>query len=150
MKTKKSLFMLYFMINLSVIGGCENEVYPEAIIVKEFPKINVIGNNTESIIIQSQRELEAVFTHEELQLVTDFQQINFSKYTLLLGYGKYGNEVSNMEHSFVKTGMSTYTYLLKLAGSATRPDSFRFGILVLKLPKSVKVTFKIEELNLKN
>ncbi|MDP3443975.1 MAG: hypothetical protein Q8T08_14055, partial [Ignavibacteria bacterium] len=131
------------------IGGCEdkNEIYPEASIVTELPKINVIGNNTNSIIIQSQKELEAVFTKDELQQVNGLQQIDFSKHTLLLGYGDYNNEVSNMEHSFVKTNIKTYTYLLKIAGDATRPDTFRFGILVVKLPISAEVIFRIEKLN---
>ncbi len=152
MKIKKIFLMMPFLFLIMGIEGCEdkNEIYPDATIVKELPKVNVIGNNTKSIIIQSQRELEAVFSKNELQQVNDLQQIDFSKNTLLLGYGNYSNEVSNMEHSFVKTGISTYTYLLKITGLATRPDTFRFGILVVKLPKSAEVIFKIEELYLEN
>jgi len=51
-----------------------------------------------------------------------------------------------MEHSFIKTGTRSYTYLLKVTGAATRPDAFRYGIIVKKLPKAAEVTFKIEEL----
>lgn len=152
MKTRKIFLMMPFLFLIMGIGGCEdkNEIFPDATIVKELPKVNVIGNSTKSIIIQSQRELEAVFSKNELQQVNDLQQIDFSKYTLLLGYGTYPNEVSNMEHSFSKTGTNTYTYLLKITGDATRPEAFRYGILVGKLPKSAKVIFKIEELYLEN
>lgn len=152
MKTNKKLLIISFLLILIGMGGCENEneIYPDATIVKELPKINVIGNNTKSIVIQSQKELKAVFNKNELQQIEDLQQIDFSKYTLLLGYGSYSNEVSNMEHSFSKTRTTSYTYLLKVGGDATRPDVFRYGILVIKLPKSAEVIFKIEELHIEN
>ena len=136
MKTKKILLIISFLLILIGMGGCENEneIYPDATIIKELPKINVIGNNTKSIVIQSQKELEAVFNKNEL----------------LLGYGGYGNEVSTMVHSFSKTRTTSYIYLLKVGGDATRPDVFRYGILVIKLPKSAEVIFKIEELHIEN
>ncbi|MEA4985496.1 hypothetical protein SDC9_36651 [bioreactor metagenome] len=140
---------LFMMIGME---ACEdkNEIYPDATIVKELPKITAIGDHTKSVAIRSQKELEDVFSKDELKRFEDLQQIDFSKYMLLLGYGTYPNEVSNMEHSFSKTGTNTYTYLLKITGDATRPEAFRYGILVGKLPKSAKVIFKIEELYLEN
>ncbi len=151
MKTKMILFTV-IVFSLMVGGaGCErnnNISYPDATIIKELPKITDIGSNTKSLVMQSQKELESVFNKNELQRFEDLQQIDFSKYTLLLGCGSYGNEVSNMEHSFIKTGTKSYTYLLKVGGDATRPNTFRYGILVEKLPNSAEVTFKIEELHL--
>jgi|ADurb_Cas_02_Slu_FD_contig_31_3305740_length_1145_multi_3_in_0_out_0_1 hypothetical protein len=110
----------------------------------------ILGSNSESLVIQSQNELQALFSNEELQRYEDLQQIDFTQYTLLLGHGSYPNEVSNQEHSFIKTGIRSYTYLLKVAGDATRPDAFRYGIIVKKLPQAAEVTFKIEELRLDN
>lgn len=62
----------------------------------------------------------------------------------------YGNEVSDMQHYFIKSGTSSYTYLLKIEGYATRFDAFWYGIIATKLPKAAKVNFKIEELHLEN
>ena len=150
MKTKKVFLIVPFLF--LIMGGCEDKdgIYPEAIIVKELSKITVLGNHTKSVVVQSQKELKAVFSEEELKRIDDLQQIDFSKYSLLLGYGSYANEVANMEHLFSKTTEMSYTYLLKIGGAATRPDSFRYGILVSKLPKSAEVIFKIEELHLEN
>ena len=152
MKTKKVFLIIPLLFLIIGMGGCEdkNGIYPEAMVVKELPKISILGNHTKSVIIQSQKELKAVFSEDELKRIDDLQQIDFSKHTLLLGYGSYANEVANMEHSFSKTTETSYTYLLKIDGAATRPDSFRYGILVGKLPKPVEVIFKIEKLHLEN
>ena len=116
----------------------------EVAIVKELPKLRrTIGSNSRPVVIQSQEELEAVFTAEELAQISDLQQIDFSIYTLLLGFGTYANQAYSMEHFFTKTGDNTYTYLLKVGGDATQPDVFRYGIIVDKLPASATVVFKI-------
>ncbi|MDO5616841.1 MAG: hypothetical protein Q4G16_11665 [Cruoricaptor ignavus] len=155
MKTKKQNLVsrtlgLLFILMLFASYSCDrnsddNTIYPDAVIIKELPKIIPIGNHRESVIIQSQSELETVFDTATLEQIEDLQGIDFSKYTLLLGYGTYGNEVTNLEHYYSKTASNTYTYLLKIAGDATRPDVFRYGILVPKLPASAKVNFEIEE-----
>lgn len=152
MRTRKLFSITLFLFIITGIGGCEdqNETYPDAIIVKELSKIPLIGNNTKSIVVQSQKELETVFSKSELKQIEDLQQIDFSSHSLLLGYGSYGNEVSNIEHSFSKTGTRTYTYLINVSGLATRPDVFRYGIIVTKLLKSTEVIFIIEELHLEN
>ena len=143
---KKTLLFLPFLSIALCIVGCNDDdtVYPDAVIVEELPKL-YIGSNKSSFVIQSQQELEKAFTLEELRQVEELQQIDFKKYTLLLGYGTYGNEVSSMEHYFFKTE-TTYIYLLKISGLATRPDAFLYGILVEKLPNSTKVVFEIEEI----
>jgi len=52
-----------------------------------------------------------------------------------------------MQHIFTKNGESSYTYTLRVNGIFTQPDVFLYGIIVKKLPASVRVTFKYEELN---
>ena len=150
MKNKTLLFTTIALFLLIGVTRCEKEkeiTFPDAIIIKELSKLDILGSNTESIVIQSQKELDAIFSKSEMQRYEELQQIDFSKNTLLLGFGRYGNEVSNMQHYFIKTGTSSYTYLLKIAGDATRPDAFRYGIIVAKLPKATEVTFLIDELH---
>ena len=130
----------------STSSGNSNSL--EVTIIKKLPKITAIGNHKASKVIRSEKELKSVFTEKDLKHFKDLQQIDFSKHTLLLGYGTYGNQVTNMEHSFVRTGSNAYTYLLKVDGDATQPDVFRYGILVDKLAQSAKVTFKIEPLHI--
>ena len=149
MKNKVLLFTILSLFLLIGGTGCkkeENITFPDAIIIKELPKLYILSSNTESVVIQSQKELYTMFGESELQRYEEMQQIDFSKSTLLLGFGRYGNLVSDMRHYFVKTGKRSYTYLLKISGDATMPDTFRYGVVVTKLPKEAEVTFKIEEL----
>ena len=144
MTMKKNIILLLLLI-LGV--GCEKEtniIFPDAIIIKELPKLYILSSSTESVVIQSLEELYTMFGESELQRYAELQQVDFSKQTLLLGFCRYGNLVSAMRHYFVKTGERSYTYLLKISGNATMPDAFWYGIVVAKLPKEAEVSFKIE------
>ena len=149
MKTKMILFAVLALCMIGVMGCDDFDEY-DVRIVKELPKITVIGDSRESFVIQSQKEVEEIFNKEDLQRIKVLQNIDFSKYTLLLGCGSYPNQVTNMIHSFRATGKNSYLYLLKVGGLATRPDFFCYGIIVDKLPSSAKVTFKIEEITLQD
>lgn len=146
MHTVSGLLLTLLMIMGYSCDKTDDAIYPEAIIIRELPKLSGIGNHTESVIINSQDELDAVFNTIALQREESLQDIDFSKFSLLLGYGTYGNEVSSMDHSFIKIKKNTYLYLIKVGGDATRPDTFRYGIIVSKLPMAANVEFKLEEL----
>ncbi|RNC66196.1 hypothetical protein [Proteiniphilum sp. X52] len=153
MKIMKTLLIIPLLLHLIGMVGCEddkNDTYPEATIVKELPRMGM-GNNTKSLVIRSQKELEALFDKSELDRVEELRQIDFSRYTLLTGYVVSSTNVSIVEHSFSKTGATTYSYLLKIIrGDATIPGSHRYGIIVPKLPKSADIEFEIEEVMLEN
>ena len=145
----------FFLMLILLAAGCDSDnnndddaPFPDAVIIKELPKITAVGNSNSSEIVQTQKGLESIFSQKDLESFEDLQNIDFSKHTLLLGYGTYSNEVSDMEHSFTKTGTSEYTYILRVSGDATRPDVFRYGIVVEKLPITAEIIFKIEELEL--
>ena len=140
----KNKVLLYTTISLFllIIVGCKKD-FPDAIIIKELPKLYNLSSNTESVVIQSQEELYTIFGESELQRYEELQQIDFAKQTLLLGFCRYGNQVSNMQHYFVKTGKRSYKYLLEISGNLTMPDAFWYGIVVAKLPKEAEVSFKI-------
>jgi hypothetical protein len=154
----KELFFILssvFLMLLLLAAGCDNDKnnddnapFPDAVIIKVLPKITAVGNSNSSEIVQTQKGLEAIFSQKDLEPFEDLQDIDFLKHTLLLGYGTYSNEVSYMEHSFTKTETSVYTYILRISGLATRPDVFRYGIVVNKLPASAEIVFEIEELEL--
>lgn len=153
MKTIKTFLVIPFLLLLIGITGCEddkNDTYPEATIVKELPRMGM-GRNTEPLVIRSRKELQALFDKSELERVEELRQIDFSRYTLLTGFVGSSTEVYVEGHLFSKTGANTYTYLLKIKISdATRPDQYRYGIIVPKLPKSAEVEFKIEEVTFEN
>lgn len=144
-----SALTLLLSVAMLSLGSCKpNNIieYPDAVILKELPKM-AVGSNREAMVIRSEQELMAVYTEEYISRISDLQNIDFSRYTLLLGHCFSANEVLYMKHLFSKTGVSTYTYLLQIAGDGTKPDVFRYGILVAKLPTTAEITFVIEEMN---
>ncbi|WP_080903408.1 hypothetical protein [Parabacteroides sp. Marseille-P3160] len=155
MKTKKiRLNFLLFPFTLLVIGGCNNDnyeknpIFPEAIIVKELPKMYLSGNieKGDHKVIQDQSELQNIFSWEELSKVNDLQNIDFSKYTLLIGCDSYLSE-ANLEYSYSKTGDIDYLFQIRISGMAARPDGFfQYGIIVEKLPQKAKVNFSVTSL----
>ncbi|NDW12292.1 hypothetical protein D0T50_05235 [Bacteroides sp. 214] len=148
MKIKKLKLLILLPILILGIAACDdndgNMDYPDAVIVKELPKL-LPNSSRESLVIQSQKELEAVYSKEELARFEELQQIDFESHTLLLGYGTYSNEVSYMKHSFLKKSSNSYVYLLVISGLATRPDVFGYGILVEKLQGKERITFIIKK-----
>ena len=147
-KATAMLFALVLVLTYSCDSGIDidDTDYPDALIIHELPKLTIMGKHLESVVINSQQELESVFNDTELQREESLAAIDFSKYTLLLGYGTYSNEVSTMEHYYAKIGKGSYRYLIEISGLATQPDAFRYGVIVPKLPKTAKVTFEIEKL----
>ena len=144
---KKTFLILPFLSIALCIVGCNDDdtVYPDAVIVEELPKL-YIGRNKSSFVIQSQQELEKAFTLEELRQVEELQQVDFEKYTLLLGYTVTTTNAVTLEHSFFKTGVATYAYLLEvICGDASVMDAFLYGVLVEKLPISAKIVFEVEK-----
>lgn len=147
-KAVTMLFILMLVMTYSCDSGIDidDTDYPYALIIRELPKLAIMGKHLESVVINSQEELESVFTDTELQREESLDAIDFSKYTLLLGYGTYSNEVSTIEHYYTQIGHNSYRYLIKISGLATRPDVFRYGIIVPKIPETTTVTFEIEKL----
>lgn len=123
--------------------------FPDAFIVKELPLMEVKGdlNAGEKKVIRSKKELEWLFNAEELESLSFLKDIDFSKYSLLIGVGTYFSQVKEMQHSFICTAKKTYAYIIKVAGDLMRPDTFMYGSIVKKLPKGAKVTFKMDEMN---
>ena len=98
-------------------------------------------------MIRSRKELEWLFTAEELESLSQLKDIDFSKYSLLIGVDTYFSQVKEIQHRFVRTAKKTYAYIVEVAGGMIRPDTFMYGSIVKKLPKGAKVTFRMDEMN---
>ena len=122
---------------------------PEACIVQELPLMHVKGdlNGGEKKVIRSRKELVWLFTAEELESLSQLKDIDFSKYSLLIGVDTYFSQVKEIQHRFVRTAKKTYAYIVEVAGGMIRPDTFMYGSIVKKLPKGAKVTFRMDEMN---
>lgn len=151
MKTKLLLPLLVLII---VIGCKKEETYkiPEkSFIIKEVSKNYIEGNikEGEQKIIQSKKELLAIFSQSEINKVKELRNINFTRQTLLLGCDFYENR-AEFRYNFSKQSKSKYLLSVKISGGATSPDyKFKYGVIVSKLPAIATVDFKITKLQYK-
>lgn len=149
MKTKAFLFMVIALF-LLVGAGCEKEIfYPDAIIIKELPKMYLTGNikQGEQKLIQTKNELLTSFSQSDIDKVNDLKNIDFINQTLLIGCDTYSNEVNNLRYLFSKKIEKEYILQVEISGGATRPEgNFYYGIIAKKLPETAIVTFEIIKL----
>ena len=148
---KTVLFMIITLFFLIGGVGCKEEVnttYPDAITIKELPKMSLTGNikQGEQKVIQSKKELLALFNQAEIDKYFDLQSIDFEKQTLLIGCDSYPSE-ANFRYEFSKEEGRSYYFFVEISGCAARPDgNFKYGIVVQKLPKTAVVNFSIVKL----
>lgn len=146
MKTKAFLFMVIALFLLLVVG-CEKDIfYPDAIIIKELPKMYLTGNikQGEQKLIQTKKELLTLFSQSEIDKVDDLKDLDFTNQTLLIGCDTYSNEVNNLRYLFSKKSEKEYILHVEISGGATKPEgNFKYGIIANKLPKTATVTFNI-------
>ena len=138
--------------------GCNNDdnektepVFPDAIIEKTFSDLPNWNGNSESAIIQSQKELDKLLSNYALRQYKettgiDLMEIDFSQYTLLVKRSSTPTQIWATEQSFAKESTSSYIYSIKLqVGTTQNADDFRGGILVKKLPSEAVISFDVEE-----
>ena len=149
MKIKTFLALL-----LLVIAGCgcsktDKDTSPEAVIVREIPKITVyLGNEKFGTykVIQNRKTLDSAFSNVEFSTLEQFKDIDFTTETLLLGYDNYANQ-ADFHFQFVKIKANNYSLTVKISGLATKPDTFLYGIVVKKLPNNANISFNIQKSN---
>lgn len=91
--------------------------------------------------IQSQEELEQLFGSRTISVT--LENIDFEKYTVILGTKGVCNGLSKLTHSFKYKENKTYEYTIKIICNCTcEAPTFTFGIIVEKLPVGSNVILK--------
>ena len=168
MKTK--LLFLQIVILLLWVAACtdnskadvENEEvhteeptrvipFPDAVIVKELPKINLpVKKPIETAqIIRTREELLNFYDAEALATNPDLNSINFSEQTLLLNGASTYSDITGLAYTYTKTGDSTYSYATEVSGVPVLYAplvTYAYGVIVKKLPPTAEVTFVFDEL----
>ena len=148
MKTKTFLALLLLLIVGCGCSKTDKDTSPEAVIVKELPKMYFESNIEmgKHKVIQTQTELEALFPNVDLNTVEILKNINFSNQTLLIGREFYPN-IADLRYQFIKTKAYDYVFTIEISGMATQPDFFLYGIVVKKLPNNANISFNIQKSN---
>lgn len=151
MRTKSVLLSLIFLFFLMGITGCEEKHLDttDAIIIKELPKMYLLYGNMkqgEGKVVQSNKELLALFSQTEIDKYPDLKGIDFTTQTLLIGCDDYPC-LAHLNYDFYKNKNNEFIFFIEIGGCATQPDPrFYYGIVVEKLPKTAKVIFNVVRL----
>lgn len=115
-------------------------------IVKELPKMYFSPIDTEiTAVINDLTEFDKFFQDKDsLEKYPEFETIDWSKHTLLLGYCSYKNQ-ANIIHHFYQVDNQEYLYHVNISGYTSGNDNFVFGIIIDKLPENSKVIFEVEK-----
>ncbi|WP_018626940.1 hypothetical protein [Niabella aurantiaca] len=93
-------------------------------------------------VIQNQAELNTLISGEDLDRYPDLKNIDFTRYTLLLGSDSYSNRVADIQYDLIKTTTVQYEFRVNFGGLATQPEGkFEYGALITKAPSSVNISF---------
>ncbi|MCD7914671.1 MAG: hypothetical protein LUG96_05035 [Tannerellaceae bacterium] len=170
MRGKALLRSLFFVCITFIFIGCSDYLSDtfRQNIVMALPQMPAVVSSSQ--VIRSYEELESQLTPEELELLKEIpvtqslpaeeneeeegaeravtlgqllEDIDFEKYSLLLGVGYYGNHKDTiLTHSLLQTGANVYEYVVFIPGMSAEPDSFNYGMIVQKLPPAAKVNFR--------
>ncbi len=150
MKTKRFLAITISLILLIGISGCDNnDINLEIKINKELPVLYSGCNLTEGqiIIINSQEDLEKIYKKESISQLPEFQNIDFTKYSIIASAKSFNRGVTKLEQQLMKTGNKAYDYRLKIYYNLTLPaGTFYYGIMVSKISSDAKVYLDVEEI----
>jgi hypothetical protein len=147
---KSRIFKIDIILCLILfILGCNKEKI-DIPIVSELPIMyqGCLLHEGNTIVIKDQIGLDTVFNSNLVTQIEALQNINFSKYDLLVGADSYTRGITKLEHHLVKSSNSEFTYTVKVFYDLTLPaGTFYYGILVDKLPRNVTVNFIVKKLN---
>jgi hypothetical protein len=151
MKYEIVFFCLFLSFLFLIPGSCKKEPNSvELIITEELPVIygGCLLKEGNSAIIKDKIGLDTIFTTNLVNQTEALQNIDFSKYNLLVGATVYTRGIYKLEHSLVKISNSEFIYTVKVYYDLTLPaGTFYYGILIDKLPLNASVKFVITRIN---
>lgn len=115
-------------------------------IISELP-IMYYGCNLhegDTVHITDKTSFDTIFLESLISQLPVLQNIDLSKYDILVGADVYTHGISRLEHTFQKTDSSSYLYTVKVIYNDTLPaGGFYYGIIIEKLPSDAIIDFSI-------
>lgn len=144
----------FIFLFLGLMGaGCEKKdegSISDLPIFKELPILYMGYNlkNEETRVIKNQETLEIIFPKDLIAQITSLQNIDFTKYDVLVGENFYTRGIAKLEHKFAQLGDYSYLYKLYMIHNDALPAGrFCYGIIVNKLPSEAIVKFEVTKIN---
>jgi len=122
----------------------EEEVWPEAKIIKELPQMYVNAISIGSTwIVNNATTFNEMFGTTDIEKYKDLTSIDWNTQTLLVGRSFHTNLVNIFGHTFTRLNERSYHYKIEVDNTdATAIDDFMYGIIVKKLPFGANVVFE--------
>ena len=145
----KSIAIFLF---LSFIGiSCKKEKTETPVpIVSELPILYQGCNLREgkTVVIENQIGFDTVFNKNEISQISTLQNIDFSKYEILMGADVFTRGINKLDHYLTRNNDSEYIYTVTVHYDLTLPaGTFYYGIIVDRLPSNAIVDFVVKKLN---
>jgi hypothetical protein len=145
----KSIAIFLF---LSFIGiSCKKEKTETPVpIVSELPILYQGCNLKEgkTVAIENQIGFDTVFNKNEISQISTLQNIDFSKYEILMGADVFTRGINKLDHYLTRNNDSEYIYTVTVHYDLTLPaGTFYYGIIVDRLPSNAIVDFVVKKLN---
>jgi len=145
----KSIAIFLF---LSFIGiSCKKEKTETPVpIVSELPILYQGCNLKEgkTVVIENQIGFDTVFNKNEISQISTLQNIDFSKYEILMGADVFTRGINKLDHYLTRNNDSEYIYTVTVHYDLTLPaGTFYYGIIVDRLPSNAIVYFVVKKLN---
>ena len=98
----------------------------------------------ETMVIKNQEGFDTVFNRNQISQIAALQNIDFSKYDVLVGADVFTHGISRLEYRFTKSDTMGYIYEINVIYNDTLPaGTFFYGIIIDKLPVGTPVNFKV-------
>lgn len=153
MKTTLVKISSIFLLLCLIVVGCEKEdedSISDLPIFKELPILYMGYNlkNEETLVIKNQETLEIIFSKDLIAQIISLQNIDFTKYDVLVGENFYTRGIAMLEHKFAQLGDYSYLYQLDVIYNDALPAGrFCYGIIVNKLPSEAIAKFEVTKIN---
>jgi hypothetical protein len=145
--TPYNIFYLLIFFTLTLSCEKENILLP---VEAELPIIyqGCTLKEGSSAVIKTQAGLDTIFNETCISSTYVLQNIDFTKYDLLVGADSYTRGIMKLEHSFYKNNPNEYIYSVTVYYDLTLPaGTFFYGIIVNKIPLDSKVNFVVKRIN---
>jgi hypothetical protein len=101
-----------------------------------------------TVVIENQIGFDTVFNKNEISQISTLQNIDFSKYEILMGADVFTRGINKLDHYLTRNNNSEYIYTVTVHYDLTLPaGTFYYGIIVDRLPSNAIVDFVVKKLN---
>ena len=137
---------LCLLLFLSLSCQSDEEELVELPIHRELPVLysGVSLGEKEFTVIRSEAELQATFSESLIAEQSILKNVDFTKYSVLVGRGTYTRGIYELKHKWLMQGGKRFYRLQVLYDDTLPAGIFYYGVLVDKMEEGIEIVFDVE------